>query len=59
MVKLVLILNPQEQARLKLLKVQLERMNKMRSMGIMMDEDMREDIEAEIKLYSWAKNALG
>jgi hypothetical protein len=57
MVKLVLILNPQEQARLKLLKVQLERMNKMRSMGIMMDEDMREDIEAEIKLYSWAKNA--
>jgi hypothetical protein len=57
MVKLVLILNPQEQARLKLLKAQLERMNKMRSMGIMMDEDMREDIEAEIKLYSWAKNA--
>lgn len=58
MVKLVLILNPQEQARLKLLKAHLERMNKMRRMGIMMDEDMREDIEAEIKLYSWAKNAV-
>ena len=45
-------LTPAEEKRLKMLKTHLERMDMMRKRGMYMDEDQREDIEAEIKELS-------
>ena len=48
-------LTPAEEQTLKKAKDQLEKMNKMSSRGIMMDEDQREEIESTIKFLEKKK----